>query len=157
MAKMSAEQLEDRVRDYMAACTSGDAEAIEKFFDPDAVHFFPPDMYDGPWHGASFIAQRWAEAVRTGRSAWTVDSVAVDVQRQVAVCEWTHFKQVAGVILRGAELYEFDGQGRIAEIRAYYASPQDKSLTCLELGGFDYAGRGYPLEAPARQAGGIRP
>lgn len=110
----------------------------------DAVHYFPPDMYDGPWRGGRYIAERWAELVRTGRSAWTVDEIAIDVDRRTAVCEWTHFKQAAGVRLRGTEWYEFSENGLIAEIRAYYAAPQDRSLDKLELGGFDYAGRGYP-------------
>lgn len=41
-------------------------------------------------------------------------------------------------------------RGRITEIRAYYASPLDPTLTVLELGGFDYAGRGYPAWLPKR-------
>jgi hypothetical protein len=145
---MSHEQLskvlEARVRGYMDACTSGNAEAINKHLTADAVHYFPPDMYDGPWRGGDYIGQRWAELVRTGRSAWTVDQIAVDPARGTAVCEWTHVKQRAGVRLRGTEWYQFDNRGLIEEIRAYYASPQDKSLTELELGGFDYEHRGYP-------------
>ena len=31
---------------------------------------------------------------------------------------------------------------------AMEARPQDATLKRLELGGFDYAGRGYPLKAP---------
>jgi hypothetical protein len=106
-------------------------------------------MYDGPWSGGSRIARRWSKLVVEGGSAWTVDAVAVDVERQVAVCEWTHFKQSSGVILRGTEWYRFNDSARITEIRAYYASPQDGSLLRLELGGFDYASRGYP-ERPNR-------
>lgn len=140
--------LEAAVRGYMAACTSGDAASIASFLTADAVHFFPPDMYDGPWRGGEYIAGRWAELVRTGRSAWTVDALAVDVGRRSAVCEWTHFKQDAGVVLRGTEWYEFDHDGLIGEIRAYYASPQDRALARLELGGFDYTARGYPQRPP---------
>ncbi|MFJ9008580.1 nuclear transport factor 2 family protein [Streptomyces canus] len=144
---LSSQDIEARVRDYMTACTSGDAHAVAAHLTDDAVHYFPPDMYDGPWRGGLFIADRWAEAVRTGRSAWTVDAIAVDAARRTATCEWTHFKQNAGVLLRGTEWYEFDARGLISEIRAYYASPQDRALQHLELGGFDYAGRGYPLVA----------
>lgn len=36
----------------------------------------------------------------------------------------------------------------ISEIRAYYASPVDPTITGLELDGFDHAGRGYPLTCP---------
>jgi methyltransferase len=63
--------------------------------------------------------------------------------------EWSHFKTREGTVLRGDEWYLFDPEtGLIAEIRAYYASPQDRSLRRLELDGFDYAGRGYHLESP---------
>lgn len=51
-------------------------------------------------------------------------------------------------MLRGDEWYLFSERGLIREIRAYYASPQTETLARLELGGFDYAGRGYPLAPP---------
>lgn len=136
--------LERAVRGYMNACTSGDAEAIAGFLTDDARHYFPPDMYDGPWVGARVIAERWATAVRERASSWTVDEIAVDESRRTAACEWTHHKGAAGVVLRGAEFYAFADDGRISEIRAYYASPQAPDLARLELGGFDYAARGYP-------------
>lgn len=143
---ISAVDLESRVRAYMDACTSGDADSVASHLSSDAVHYFPPDMYDGPWRGGRYIADRWASLVRMGRSAWTVDAIAVDAGRRSAVCEWTHFKQAAEVVLRGTEWYEFDDDGLITEIRAYYASPQDKSLSRLELGGFSYVERGYPQQ-----------
>lgn len=43
--------LEARVRGYMDACTAGDAAAIASHLTADAEHYFPPDMYDGPWRG----------------------------------------------------------------------------------------------------------
>ncbi|PVZ12012.1 nuclear transport factor 2 family protein [Actinomycetospora cinnamomea] len=140
----TAADLEATVRGYMDACTAGDADTVAAHLAPEAVHYFPPDMYDGPWRGARTIAQRWATAVRERGSSWTVDAIVVDEPRRQAVCEWTHHKGSLGVILRGAEWYEFDGDGFITEIRAYYASPQAPDLARLELGGFDYAGRGYP-------------
>lgn len=148
MSTISPADLEHRVRAYMDACTSGDSEAIAAHMSSHAVHYFPPDMYDGPWRGGNYIADRWAELVRVGGSAWTVDTIAVDLDRRTAICEWTHFKQAAGVVLRGTEWYEFDDAGLITEIRAYYASPQDKSLERLELGGFDYTERGFPSTRP---------
>ncbi|GAB3615675.1 hypothetical protein GCM10027416_02320 [Okibacterium endophyticum] len=148
--QLTSEQLEIRVREYMDACTSGDAEAVEKHLTADAVHYFPPGMYDGPWVGSEYIAARWAGLVESGRSAWTVDAIAVDTVRRSAVSEWTHFKQSAGVILRGTEWYEFDESGLISEIRAYYASPQAAGLDRMELGGFDYDERGYALRAPSQ-------
>jgi hypothetical protein len=83
--------------------------------------------------------------VRERGSSWTVDAIVVDDVRRQAVCEWTHVKASTRVVLRGAEWYEFDRSGLITEIRAYYASPQADGLDRLELGGFDYAGRGYPM------------
>ena len=120
----TAAALEATVRGYMDACTAGDADGIAAFLSGNARHYFPPDMYDGPWKGARVIAQRWATAVRERGSSWTVDAIVVDEPRRQAVCEWTHHKGSLGVILRGAEWYEFDDDGLITEIRAYYASPQ---------------------------------
>lgn len=147
---LSAQDMESRVREYMDACTSGSADAVSRHLAPDAVHYFPPGMYGGPWRGAALIASRWAAAVRDGGSAWTVDRIAVDTARQEAVCEWTHFKTATGIVLRGTEWYLFAG-GLISEIRAYYAAPQADSLTHQELGGFDYASRGYPTSPPPRR------
>ena len=63
--------------------------------------------------------------------------------------EWTHFKTKQGTVLRGDEWYLFDpDSGLISEIRAYYASPQDRSLDHLELGGYDYAAHGYATAPP---------
>lgn len=145
---LTSRRLEARIRRYFADCNSGDSERIAAHFEPDAVHFFPPGTYGGPFRGARTIAEKWASAVRTQGSYWTVDQVLCDARTRRAVIEWTHFKRTAGVILRGDEWYVFSASGRIAEIRAYYASPQDPALTTLELGGFDYADRGYPTRPP---------
>jgi hypothetical protein len=138
--------MEARIRAYFADCNAGEASRIASHFEPDAVHYFPPGMYEGPFRGATKIAEKWAAAVRTFGSCWTVDQVICDPATRRAVIEWTHFKRKQGVILRGDEWYGFSPRGLIQEIRAYYASPQDATLKTLELGGFDYAGRGYPLK-----------
>jgi hypothetical protein len=148
MAALTAEGMEARIRDYFAACNTGDPANIIPHFEPDAVHYFPPGMYEGPFRGAETIARKWQGAVKTFGSHWTVDQVICDPPTRRAVIEWTHFKRSHGVILRGDEWYVFGPTGLIAEIRAYYASPQDGALKTLELGGFDYAGRGYPLTPP---------
>lgn len=138
--------MEARIRSYFDACNAADAAAIAGHFLPNAVHYFPPGMYQGPFVGAEMIAARWVQAVETLGSRWTVDQVMCDPATNRAVIEWTHFKTKQGKVLRGDEWYLFDpDSGLIAEIRAYYASPQDPSLEVLELGGFDYSGRGYPL------------
>ena len=148
MAELTAAAMEQRIRDYFAACNTGDPARIAAWFEPDAVHDFPPGMYEGPFRGADTIAKKWQAAVATLGSCWTVDQVICHPPTRRAVIEWSHFKRKQGVILRGDEWYLFSPRGLIAEIRAYYASPQDPTLKTLELGGFDYAGRGYPMSAP---------
>jgi SnoaL-like domain len=140
--------MEVRIRQYFADCNSGDIERIAANFEPDAVHYFPPGTYGGPFRGATTIGSKWRSAVETLGSCWTVDQVICDAPTRRAVIEWTHFKRKPDVVLRGDEWYVFSKRGLIQEIRAYYASPQDATLKRLELGGFDYAGRGYPLKAP---------
>jgi hypothetical protein len=145
---LTSQGMEARIRHYFADCNAGEVERIAAHFEPQAVHYFPPGMYEGPFRGARTIGARWRAAVENLGSYWTVDQVVCDPARRCAVIEWTHFKRKSGVILRGDEWYEFSERGLIEEIRAYYASPQDSSLRMLELGGFDYAGRGYPMKAP---------
>lgn len=147
-AELTAAGIENWIRDYFAACNRGDAEGVASFFEPDGVHYFPPGMYEGPFRGARTIGQKWHDAVTKNDSQWTIDQMMVHSPTRRAVIEWTHFKRNAGVILRGDEWYIFSERGLIQEIRAYYASPQDPSLVRLELGGFDYQGRGYPMKAP---------
>jgi hypothetical protein len=107
-------------------------------------------MYEGPLRGACKIAEKWQAAVHNLGSYWTVDRLLIEPIRYEAVMEWSHFKTKQGTILRGIEWYEFDERsGLIKEIRAYYASPQAADLKVLELGDFDYAGRGYPAAPPA--------
>ena len=113
------------MRTYFEGCNEADVRKIVSCFTPDAVHYFPPDMYDGPWRGAEKIAQGWQAAVAKLGSYWTIDRMIVDPDTDQAAMEWTHFKTKQGVVLRGAEWYFFDKQsGLITEIRAYYASPQ---------------------------------
>ena len=145
---LTSSEIEAHIRAYMDACTAGDPSVTATYFEHDAIHYFPDGMYGGPFRGARAIAERFAEAVQTGGSAWTVDAVAVDEVRQQAAVEWTHFKQRSGIVLRGCEWYVYSSRGLIQEIRAYYASPQADGRTHLGLGEYDYAGRGYALEAP---------
>ena len=145
-----ARTMETLIRRYFDGCNEADVEKIASCFVPDAVHYFPPGMYDGPFRSARRIAQKWRDAVHNLGSYWTVDRLVVEPASWQAVMEWTHFKTKAGTALRGIEWYEHDPQsGLIREIRAYYASPQDASIARLELGGFDYDARGYPAAPPA--------
>jgi methyltransferase len=140
---------ESLIRRYYEACNAADHEGIATCFEPEAVHYFPPGMYEGPFIGAETIARKWCDAVAKLGSYWTIERIAVDPAHHVAVLEWTHYKTRAGTVLRGDEWVEFEpGSGRIREIRAYYASPQTPGQARLELGGFDYAGRGYSVAPP---------
>jgi hypothetical protein len=143
--ELTAEEMERAIRGYFDACNAGDADAVAAFFTPEGVHYFPPGMYGGPFVGGRAIGERWAWAVATLGSQWSVDEVICDPATGRAVIEWTHTKTTTGVVLRGDEWYRFDREtGLIAEIRAYYASPQAEGLPRLELEGFPYAQRGYP-------------
>lgn len=140
--------MERAIRGYFDACNAADAAAIAAFFTPDGVHYFPPGMYRGPFVGARAIGERWVDAVATVGSIWTIDQIITDPASGRAVIEWTHFKTFQGKLLRGDEWYKFDDSGLITEIRAYYASPQAAELNDLELGGFAYEARGYPMNPP---------
>jgi len=143
------QRMESLIRRYFDACNAADVDGIAACFVPDAVHYFPPGMYDGPFRGATTIGEKWRKAVETIGSYWTIDRIVCDPGTRQAVIEWTHFKTKDGKVLRGDEWYVFDAPtGLISEIRAYYASPQDPTLDRLELGGYDYAAHGYALEPP---------
>ena len=146
---LTREGMERLIRTYFDACNAADVEGIAACFVEEGVHYFPPGMYGGPFVGAKAIGEAWRSAVERVGSVWTVDQVLADPESARAVIEWTHFKTYAGTVLRGDEWYAFDRDtGLITEIRAYYASPQAADLDRLELTGFDYAGRGYPLQSP---------
>lgn len=145
-----ARNMEELVRRYFDGCNEANVEKMAACFTPDAVHYFPPGMYEGPFRGARKIAEKWRDAVRNLGSYWTVDRLLIEPHSRQAVMEWSHFKTKQNMILRGIEWYEFDAaSGLISEIRAYYASPQATGHDRLELGGFDYAGRQYPDAPPA--------
>jgi methyltransferase len=152
-ANLSRESMSTLIHRYFEGCNAADVAMMTACFTPDAVHYFPPGTYGGPFVGADEIARRWVDAVDRLGSIWTVDQLVADPSTGRAVIEWTHFKTAQGVVLRGDEWYVFDpDSGLIREIRAYYATPQRDGLSMHELQGFDYAGRGYPTVAPAAWA-----
>ena len=141
--------IEQIIKTYFEGCNEANFDKMVACFLPSAIHYFPPDMYDGPWRGADTIANHWIAAVEKLGSYWTIDNIVVDINKNEAVIEWTHFKTKLGVTLRGAEWYIFDDKsGLIKELWAYYASPQDKTLKHLEIYGMDYKKRGIATSPP---------
>jgi hypothetical protein len=143
------DEMDHLIRKYFDGCNEADIDKIMSCLTPDAVHYFPPGMYEGPFRGARKIAEKWRDAVNKLGSYWTVDRLLIEPASHQAVMEWTHFKTKQDIVLRGIEWYEFDtSTGLISEIRAYYASPQAAGIERMELGGFNYAGRNYPDGPP---------
>ena len=145
------------IRRYFDACNAGDHAALVSCFTADAVHYFPPGLRDVPWRSADTIARQWVWCVENLGSQWTIEKVLVGADTHEAVIEWTHWKRNSHTAQRGDEWYVFDAKsGLIQEIRAYYAAPAVRDTAALpqvrgtymgELVGFDYAGRGYHLDA----------
>ena len=148
MRATTAAGLEATIRTYFDGCNEANASKMTSCMEPDAVHYFPAGAPQGTFVGAAAIAAGWIKAVETLGSFWTIDRVLVDASRLEAVIEWTHFKPKQGIHLRGDEWYVFSPAGLIREIRAYYSCPAAVPPRTHEIGDFDYAGRGYPLQPP---------
>lgn len=139
------ERMIESVRGYFEACNTASRTKFAEVLAEDCVHWFPPET-GGPYRGRDAIADLWIGFVHEKGSRWTIDRVACDGLQMVV--EWTHFKPKVAERIRGSEWYEFAEDGRITGIWAHYASPRDPDRAANELEGFDYAGRGYPVEAP---------
>jgi limonene-1,2-epoxide hydrolase len=125
-------RLEANVRTYFEGCNEGSREKMASVFAASIVHYFPPGMF-GPVRGADAIAALWRRMIQQAGSRWTIDRMVSDEQE--VVIEWTHFQPKTGSYVRGAEWYEFDAEGLITVIKAYYASPRDRALPANELDG----------------------
>lgn len=144
-----AEKAEALIRHYFDMCNAGDRDGLIACFTPDGTHYFPPGLPGAPWRGADAIADGWVWCVREMGSKWSIEKVLCSADGREAVIEWTHWKTAKGEALRGDEWYIFnDDITRIREIRAYYASPVDKSTSVNKLHDFDYEGRGYHMAPP---------
>lgn len=148
MTKLTAKSMEETIRKYFDDCNSGDVDAIASWFTPDAAHYFPAGSPFGVFRGARAIGEGWAKCVREIGSWWTVDHVIADPEKREAAIEWTHFKTRQNVYLRGDEWYRFTEDGKISEIRAYYACPIVTPEENHEIGDYPYAEWGYPMAAP---------
>jgi len=145
-----AEKAAALIRRYFQACNDADRQGLVDCFTPDAVHYFPPGLPGAPWRGAAAIADGWVWCVKTLGSRWTIEKILAEESGHEAVIEWTHWKTKVGEALRGDEWYIFnDDITRIAEIRAYYASPVNKAEPVNKLYDFDYEGRGFAMAPPS--------
>jgi len=142
----SPEYYEALIRRYFDACNAASYNGLVSSFTEDAVHYFPAGLPDVPWRSADTIAKKWIWCVENLGSQWTIERIIVSHNKPEAIIEWTHWKNQNGTALRGAEWYNFR-DGKISEIRAYYASSADNDVAINELVDFDYAGRGYHLSS----------
>ena len=133
------------VRRYFEACNGANREKMYSCFNDGVVHYFPPGV-GGPFVGKQAIADLWLNTHRVNGSRWMIDQLVAD-DAGVAI-EWTHFKPKIGEWIRGAEWYEFDENGLMTVIRAYYASPRDKERKTNELEGFPYEAKGFSMTPP---------
>lgn len=148
---VTAQHLESLLRAYFDACNAGDAKTVKACLTPNAVHYFPANERYGPWRGAKAIAEGWAAAAKHSKAHWTIDAILVDCGKAQAVVEWTQFRAKSGKHLRGVDWYVIDrASGLITEVRAYYAADEHRGQATHELGGFDYAKRGYPTASMRR-------
>ena len=147
---MPAQKAEALIRRYFRACNDADHQELVDCFTEDAVHYFPPGLPGAPWRGSKAIAHGWVWCVKNMGSRWTIEKVLASQDGREAVIEWTHWKTAIGEVLRGDEWYVFnDDITRITEIRAYYASPVNKTEPVNKLHEFDYEARGYALRPPS--------
>lgn len=142
----SPDYYEALIRRYFDACNAASYDGLVDCFTDDAVHYFPAGLPEVPWRSADTIAKKWLWCVENLGSQWTIERIIVSHDKPEAMIEWTHWKNKSGTALRGAEWYDFI-DGKISEIRAYYASSADKDVAINELVDFDYAGRGYHLSS----------
>lgn len=142
-------RMEYLIRRYFDGCNEASREKMLECLAPDAAHYFPEGSPFGVFRGAAAIARGWQDCVARLDSRWTIDRMVIDTVANEAAIEWTHWKPRDGARLRGAEWYRFAAGGLILEIRAYYACPTHAGVAAHELGGFDYAARGYPTSPPA--------
>lgn len=144
-----SEKAEALIRHYFDMCNAADRQGLIDCFTPEGTHYFPPGLPGAPWRGAESIADGWVNCVQKMGSKWTIEKVLCGADGREAVIEWTHWKTAINEALRGDEWYIFnDDISKIVEIRAYYASPVDKSQAINRLLDFDYQGRGYHMQPP---------
>jgi nuclear transport factor 2 (NTF2) superfamily protein len=131
-----------RVRAYYDDLRSSDAADVARHFNADAVHYY---TRRDPDHTSARIAEYAALAVQHLNAIWRLVHLAGEADGPVAI-EWSmEFdspKTGERMLDRGAEFFEFDDEGLITEVRAYYNERGG------DLRGFDHAARGHSVLEP---------
>src|SRR5262249_44426082 len=135
--------IERLIRLFYDGCNEASAEKMHACLHTNAVHYFPLGAPQGIFRGSDAIVAAWQASVARWGSRWTIDRLYVDEGEPMAVVEWTHFKERANGRARGAEVVELGDDGRITEIRPYYAAPAADPEQVYELADFAYAERDF--------------
>ena len=98
-----SQRMERLLRTYVDGCNEANVKKVMSCLTSDAIHYYPPGMYGGPWRSAARIAEGAKHAAASLGSHWVLDQTTVVPDRNRAVAEWTHFKTKEGKVLRGAE------------------------------------------------------
>ena len=125
---------------YFDGCNTGNLEDLLSTLDPDVIHYFLPEQFKAI-RGAQHLAKYWRKFRNVLNPIWKIDHIIAQDSEVVSEwsCLWTPEGTDLRLMMRGSEWYVMR-EGRIAEVRAYYAY-SDKSNT--ELTGFPYGDRGY--------------
>jgi ketosteroid isomerase-like protein len=127
------------IRQYYAACNSGDEAQFRATLSADVVHYFLPSQLQ-PVRGVEHFIAYWRKNRERYNAQWSLDRTLA--QGDEAVVEWTmRWTPAPGgerLRMRGAEWYQFR-QGRINEVRAYCGFDANGHT---ELAGFPYEARG---------------
>lgn len=142
MSLISAKHISRSVADYFQACNSGIKEHFVPLFRENATHFLPKGMF-GPLLNVDSLFNQWQEDARQNKAHWVLEKTFVDENQGIAIAEWTAVKAARNIHFRGVDVFEFDSDGLIVEVRVYYATARDPNTGPNELGGYDYSANGW--------------
>jgi ketosteroid isomerase-like protein len=137
---MTTETNLQTVRNYFAACNTGDLDALMSTLDDAVVHYFLPETQK-PIRGGEQLARHWRAFYRIYKPIWRIDHELANGDE--VVVEWSCAYLPKGshdrMMFRGID-WNLLKASRIVEIRAYYQ--YEEGCDC-ELAEFPYQQRGY--------------
>ena len=147
MSVNTAEKMLLSVSSYFEACNTGIKKDFVPLFHKNAAHYLPKGMF-GPLLDVESLFNQWQEDARKNRAHWILEKAYADEKQSTAIAEWTAVKTAQNIHYRGVDIFEFDSNGYISEVRVYYATARDPNAGPNELGGYDYSTNGWwqPLE-----------